>query len=381
MSVLSSMHDDVRTFRNIVVHPSQEMLRHPIGAFFRGGPAWPHFKLQVYARHCWYRVPMPADTKPRPSDQPVEIADTGIWCGPITAHFGHQVADFGMRIAHSSRLDTRTPLVFSGSADRAGTPLPFHDEIFDHLGIDRSRIILVHKPTRFGHLSVVPQAERRFGGGPSRRHLELMDAITAPSSTIERDIRYVFVSRSRWRGGRFAGESYLDEVLSAAGVVVVHPENLSLRDQFLLYRRARCLIFSEGSALHSLQLLGHIDSDIVVLIRRPGSRLAAASLRPRARSLWYLPAAHGVIYGLLPTGRRQEPTGISVFDETRLVKGVRQTGVDLAPFWDSRIYAQRRDADIAAWIAGRLKRRIQHPKERMMIEKRLTALSLRHLTP
>ena len=44
--VLSSpfVADRVREFRNIIVHPTQEM-RDPDGAFFRGGPEWPRFAV------------------------------------------------------------------------------------------------------------------------------------------------------------------------------------------------------------------------------------------------------------------------------------------------------------------------------------------------
>jgi hypothetical protein len=112
--------------------------------------------------------------------------------------------------------------------------------------------------------------------------------------------------------GRFAGESYLDEALAAAGVTVFHPESADLHGQFRLYRRARCLIFSEGSALHVLQLLGHLDAEIIILARRPWARMTAVTLRPRVRRLRYVRAARGFICGLLPSGHRQEPAGISV---------------------------------------------------------------------
>jgi hypothetical protein len=157
--------------------------------------------MQVYARHCWRRMPTPVDSRPHPSDQPVESADKGIWCGPISYHFGHMVADFGMRIAGSSLLDETTPLVFSLWDDANAEPPPFFWQIIDHLAIDRSRVLLVSKPTRFGQLSVLPQAERRFAGGPSRRHLELMDAITAPPFRADQDLGYVFVSRAHWPKG------------------------------------------------------------------------------------------------------------------------------------------------------------------------------------
>ena len=305
----SFLQDQVKTFADVFVHPTQEMLRHPAGAFFRGGPQWPHFETQVYARHCWHRIPRPVDSRPLPCDGPVDIVDRGIWCGPISYHFGHMVADFGMRIAASSLLDETTPLVFSIWDDPKAEAPPFFWQIIDHLAIDRSRILFVREPMRFGRLLVLPQAERRFGSGPSRPHLRLMDAITAPPFRADQDLEYVFVSRARWPKGRFAGESYLDDVLAAAGVTVFHPESADLHTQLRLYRRARCLIFSEGSALHALQLLGRVDAEIVILARRPWARMTAVALRPRVRRLWHIRAARGFIYGLLPSGHRQEPAG------------------------------------------------------------------------
>ena len=314
----------VKRFRNIVVHPSQELLRHLSGgAFFRGGPDWPHFHAQVYARHCWKLIPRPIDSRPARVPEPINRAEHGIWCGPVSNHFGHAIADFGMRIAASSLFDPAVPLVFSVSDSPEAEPPSFFWQILDHLGVDRSRVLLVRSPTRFERLLVVPQAERRWGGGPSREHLRLMDAITAASAPSERDAGCVFVSRGLWPKGRFAGETYLDQVFAAAGVTVFHPERVDLHAQLHLYRRVRRLVFSEGSAVHALQLLGHVDADVVILARRPSRRVAAESLRPRVRSLHYVRAARGVIYGVTPSGAAQQPAGISVIDENTCLDGLK----------------------------------------------------------
>jgi hypothetical protein len=371
----------IRIFRNIVVYPTQELLRHLSGgAFFRGGPDWPRFPTQIYARHCWNLIPRPVDSRPCRAEPAGDRVEHGIWCGPVSNHFGHMVADFGMRIAVSSQLDRATPLVFSIAPDTPDPP-PFFWQILDHLRVDRGRILLVRRPTRFGELRVAPQAERRFGGRPARRHLRMMDSLTAvhpPAASKEAE--RVFVSRGRWPKGRFAAESYLDEVFAAAGVTVFHPQTADLHTQLRVYRSARTLIFSEGSALHALQLLGHIDADVAVLARRPGKRIAASSLRPRLRSLRYIPAARGVIHGVGRSGRPQLPAGISVIDENACLTGLRALGVDLRDMWKPRRHADSRDAEIAAWIGYRLAT-ATHPGERAMIERRLRALALPHLIP
>src|SRR5437762_9112829 len=290
------------------------------------------------------------------------------------------VADFGVRFAASALLDGTPPLAFSIWDDPKAQAPPFFWQIVDHLAIDRSRVLLVREPMQFGRLLVLPQAERRFGSGPSRPHLRLMDAITAPPFRADQDLEYVFVSRARWPKGRFAGEAYLDEALAAAGVTVFHPESADLHTQLRLYRRARCLIFSEGSALHALQLLGRVDAEVVILARRPWARMTAVSLVPRVRGMRYIRATGGFIYGLLPSGDRQHPAGISLFDERRCVSGLQALGIDIAPFWDPRVYAERRDGDLRRWIGNRLAR-ATHPGEPRTVERHLRRLSLRHLMP
>ncbi len=408
----------LRSFRDVLVHPSQEM-RDPEGAFFRGGPDWPRFASQILVRHCRGLLPRPIDARPLPARPdwpffdpqflphfwpqlaidprlpprqrqdaitrlaadlaplPHQVTDrvaAGIWCGPISLHFGESIAAWGMRIAASSRADGALPLVFSLPPFRNVEPPGFFWDILDHLRVDRRRVLPIRTPTRFERLYVVPQAERLYGGGPHRRHLRMMDEITA-GGDVARDIDCAFVSRALMPDGRFAGECYIDEVLAAAGVTVFHPETADLHHQLRLYRRARKLIFSEGSAAHALQLLGHIDCDLVVLTRRPGNRIAAASLRPRARSLRYLEASRGVVYGLARSGHPIQRAGISVVDERVLIDGLKAIGVDLARLWDRAAYAKWRDADIAAWLAKRHGAE-RHPGDQARVERQMRALSL-----
>jgi Glycosyltransferase 61 len=373
MGALSFLYDYQRRFERVVVHETQSILDRANG-FYRGGPDWPHFSTQIFARHCWGMAPRPFDSRPRPAELSLDIAEKGVWCGAVGNHFGHFVADFGMRLAASSLIDSQTPLIFSVQAGEVTTF--FFWQIIDHFKIDRSRIKLISRPTRFDRLSVLPQAERRFGGGPSRRHLAMMDALTAPVARIERDLPAVYVSRARLPHGRFAGESYLDEALADAGVFIFHPEGVDLHVQFETYRRARRLIFSEGSAVHALQLLGHVEADVAVLTRRSFSRIASASLRPRALSLAYMRAMRGLIHGLNALGQPHRAGGVSVLDETRLLAAIARCGVNLTKSWSSRAFAERRDADLAQWLAHR-EALGAGTKERALVEKQMRALGLR----
>ncbi|WP_232631002.1 glycosyltransferase 61 family protein [Methylobacterium sp. Leaf118] len=358
-----------RVFADILVHPSLEVLRNP-RPLFRGGPAWPRFETQVLARTCWFPLPVPIDAKPPPCP-PAAEAGEGVWCGPVSFHFGHMVADFGMRLAASSRAFPELPLVFSIWNLPGAEPLPFFWQIVDHLGIDRARIHLNRVPTLWRRLHVLPQAERRFGGGPGRAHLDFMDAITGPAPLPDLDC--LFVSRAGLPKGRFAGEGVLEAALQNAGVVVFRPETVPLDAQVALYRRARRLIVSEGSALHAFQLLGRVPAEMIVLCRRPWRRMAAASLRPRVSGLHYVEALRGLVHGLRATGRPQTTTALSVLDEGRLLDALGRLGVPLA--WDRTAYLRAQEADLADWIVHRMAQ-AAHPGERATIERCLRGLSL-----
>ncbi|MFD0934211.1 hypothetical protein ACFQ12_03305, partial [Methylobacterium trifolii] len=158
-------HDIVRyrsrglEFRDVVVYPTQAMALAKSLGVVRGGPDWPYFPFQIVLRHCRGPVPIRCDARPDATEGPAERAGAGLWCGPVSHHFGHMVADFGMRIAASARFDPDTPLVFS-TWDRDGPAPPhFFWEILDHLGVPRGRVRLVARPTRFARLRALPQAE------------------------------------------------------------------------------------------------------------------------------------------------------------------------------------------------------------------------------
>lgn len=336
--------------RQVLVAPTQEILRRPGGAFFRGGPLWPLWPLRVADRQCRGIVPVPVDRAPHPVAAEA-LHGEGVWCGPVCDHYGHAIADFGMRIAASADAFPDTvPLVFCRGADE-GEPPGFFRAILDQLRVPHERALVLNRPARFERLHVLPQAERMGGGGPSTRHLDLMDRLTGDARRAEKDLPVLYVSRAGQLSGRLAGESYLDDALTAAGVRVFHPEFSPLPEQIAMYARARAIVFAEGSSVHTLQLMGRLGAEIAVLVRRPRARLAAASLRPRATRLHYLDALHGLVYGRRPSGQRYRARGISVLREDKLFACFRRLGVDLAPVWDGAAFRAKRDADLHAWMS------------------------------
>lgn len=368
------------TFSDVYVGPTEEVLRAPSGSLFRGGPLWPEFESQVEARQCRGLEIKPIDDMPTFAPVSEVVVEQGVWCGPVVSHFGHMIADFGMRIALSSRLDPAIPLVFSSNdtsvKPKIQDPPPFFWAIIDHFKIDRKRVLLVNSPVLFRTLYVFPQAERMAGPAPEAGYLDFLDEIThVPEADRLPDINKLYVSRSKFLLGGLAGESYLDSVLGLAGVKVIYPELMSLSAQLHHYQSAKSLIFSEGSAVHALQLIGRLEASVGILVRRSKARIAQHSVRSRARSTKYLEAAPELVHGLRPSGFPNQSKGITLLNGADIVEKFLTLKIDIGSHWNENEFRRQQAADLKAWALLRLDARNVHPGERDAIKESLAKLS------
>jgi hypothetical protein len=343
------------SFRDVVVVPYSDLLdRWRDGAVHRGGPIWPDWDTQVGPRHC--RGGRPVDTRPPTPEGPLGRLEACAWGGAIADAFGHQVADFSMRLLATLASRPDLPIAWAtrpdlGWASVAAAPRWFSG-ILDWFGVPADRTRIVTTPVRVDELSVVPQAEQLGGPGPEPGYLDALDELTGrrlgPRTPEE---RLLYVSRAGM-GARFAGEPYLEQTMAAAGARILRPEQVPLTDQLRAYRDSARIVFAEGSALHGLQLLGRTPAEVSVLERRPGTRLAAANLEPRLRSLAYEDVGASLVHGLLPTGRPDLPHGLSVVAGQRMVEAFGRAGLDLGARWREREWLAARDRDVLTWVAA-----------------------------
>lgn len=314
------------------------------------------------------------------------------WGSPIIRHFGHQIADFSTRLLETSRLDPGIIVAVSPklrTSKKSGKiyaePLtPYFEAILDWYDIARSRVRVVDRPWIVRELWVAPQSEQLCGDVTDDRTLDALDEVVARKfGAIEKRQEPVFVSRSLQRS-RLAGEVYLDKVLAAQGVRVVHPETLPLRDQLSIYAESDLLIFSEGSAVHGTQLLGRSLGAVHVLNRRPGARLAEANVRPRARSLEYFDPSDISVFGVTPAGNPAPETGLSIPDSDRLIAFFEHLGIHVSADWREDEFSAQQERDLLGWLEQEAGfSRSQHPAYWPLVREKLAALErhprLRHL--
>ena len=340
------------TFRDVVVVPYSDLLdRWRDGEIHRGGPIWPDWDAQVAARH--QRGGRPIDVRPADPEGGTLTAGPLAWGGAVVDAFGHQVADFSTRLLGTLRARPGLPVAFASRPDLGygdlGSAPGYFKAILDWLGLPPERVRIITAPTRVAEVFVAPQAEQLSGPGPDGAYLDALDALADTRlGPAVRANSVLYVSRAGMEA-RFAGEPYLEEVLAASGVQVMRPESLPLAEQLRNYRAATNVVMAEGSALHSLQLMGRLDADVAVLERRPGTRLARANIAPRVRSLTYDEVSTRLVHGILPTGRPALPKGLSVADPERLIEAFDRRGVDLRPAWSDGDWVAARDADVLRW--------------------------------
>jgi hypothetical protein len=279
-----------------------------------------------------------------------EIEELSAWCGPIVKHFGHQIGDFGTRYLHTGSKEKGALMVFSTHERLFGDNIPkFFWSLMDWYEIERERVKIISRPTLARKLIVAPQAEQLHHIGPSNEYLDLLDAHIKKKSLSLDAFKKVYVSRAGIKTG-IAGERYIEHVMSAAGFHVFRPEGVPLEKQLKTYLSAELLLFSEGSALHGLQLLGRNVRHVRVLVRRRNRNLADASLLPRCESLEYLDALRGTITFRNKAGVMQRHKGISVLEEEKLFETMRKLGNDIKRYWNQEEYIAIRDEDISLRI-------------------------------
>lgn len=353
----------MKVFSNIPLLPYEELLQANIGlSTHRGGALFPDWESEVESRHCrGNRQPVDALPSER---QCLERWDfSGIWAGPFCGHFGHQIAEFSMRLPEALIDRPETPVIFGlryGSLvdDIAKSPEYFRS-ILTWFGIAPGRVRLVNQPTMIAELSVYPQAEMLNGAGPSRAHLDRLTDLTQRNLGVAKKTGTLYVSRSRFSSGRMAGELYLEQYLRDHGVEVIFPELVPLDEQLRRYATARHVIFAEGSALHALQLLGGVLGEISVLMRRPGATMFRSFTEPRSEHYREVDLVRGILCSYNVFGTPLDALGLSLLDEQRLLSWLKTLGISSAG-WSSSGFLAEVEKDIRTWLAKEADRRPLH---------------------
>lgn len=167
-------------FSDVYITPFSELLDKPRGlSFHRGGPIWSNWEQQVEVRHRHRDTPV--DDKPHldPSDNIKTIDEPLLWCGPVTHHYGHQIADFLTRLPAYKEPDGLYCFAAhrSSSISKLSDTPRFFQDMLKWYNIPEDRIFIVSKPILAKKLFCLPQQERLTADGgipPSQEYLDIL---------------------------------------------------------------------------------------------------------------------------------------------------------------------------------------------------------------
>ena len=296
-----------QTLQHAVVLPFAQLLElWRGGSAYQGGPQPCRGELCPALLHFRGESVMSDELDVDPNEPPQPLKGRWFWCGPINDHFGHMVGEFSGRILAAS-LDPRPGVLLFAS--HAGNPRSLEDlqgwqrSLLRHLNPSGKALQLLRAPSRVEQLVVIPPQQRMLALPTAWQLAALQHCCSRwRAEPIE---QVVVLSRARHAGcteasnlrGSYAGEAALDALLESHGARVVYPETLSLEEQLRLSVNARCLVVSEGSALHGLELLGYQPQTLVVVVaRRPPWPGMDLPLRARFPNMHWLDAVEGLLW-------------------------------------------------------------------------------------
>jgi len=213
------------------------------------------------------RAPTPAEL----ADAPL-VEEPALYAGAFNSHFGHMLAE-GIHRLWAAAVDPTLagrPVVFQTRAGRTEEPMPWLAEVLEQFGITTDQLLFVNTPTRFAELHVPKQGRTLGGAMPIPDYPALF-----PIQPIARDPyapANLYVSRRlHMYSGSYLGETWVEHVLAKSGFEILYPETVPLASTLRKLVSAKRIVFCEGSAIHHLELTGHVDARVFVIGRRRGT--------------------------------------------------------------------------------------------------------------
>lgn len=360
----SFFQEDKIEFQNVIVTPMTELIQANIGlSTHRGGPIWPNWDKQLKARH--YRGDVPVDHIPyRNKNDSYAYIDSAAWIGPVSEHFGHQIAEFSMRLPQTLIDSPNTKLLFSPKNDKKITCIEespsYFRAILDWFNVDYDQVVFINEPTLIKNIVVFPQAETLHGDEPLQTHLSRLNYFvnknffnTANKNAKKYKITYV--ARSKMTTGKWAGESYLVKFLERNGINVFFPEKHSLNEQLNVYLHSEHLIFAEGSAIHSLQLVGNNLNKVSIFMRRAGITLWDNFVRPRCELYEELNFCSDLLFSYNLQGTPLDASGLTLINQNKLISYFQMQGLNVN-LWDRTEFLKHEKKDLKYWLSKTLEK-------------------------
>ena len=268
-------HARVRTVRDAIVLPIRYIGEPGIGHnLMEGGLCDAHSQFVAGRRRSfWNDKANISCLRAYPTDGlDIQTRDEDvIFGGLLNRHWGHILTDSTPRLWYVTNRpkDTRKIVFLSPPLHKNNPLAAFAEEdartLFELAGIERDRIEIVDKPTRFR--SVTAPEEAIYSLDAVRP--EWISFFDAVRSRIEPSpYKKVYFSRTRFKGGDTFNEDLFESYWRDRGFHIVCPEDCTLREEISLIAGADELVATIGTLTHNF-LFAKPGTKATILLRTP----------------------------------------------------------------------------------------------------------------
>ena len=206
-----------------------------------------------------------------------QLAGDWLWGGPYYKHFGHIMVDSVHRLWAFDGGRHRGVIFANLRRNKETHPAAYFRQILSGFGVRKDRIRVIDAPIAVERLwcaepGSIPQTSPLFWYWPILATVEKTFVERASSDLKLHDRLFLGRAHIRQRGS-FMGESWFVEALEASGFRYLRPEEFSVSDQIKLFRSAKEVVFTEGSAAHITEAMSRYQTRVTMLSRRPKGEL------------------------------------------------------------------------------------------------------------
>lgn len=197
-----------------------------------------------------------------PNDAEYIDADV-LYAGVLINHFGHFLVEGLSRLWYwCENVDKNLHIAFLMPKNQPIFPQFW--EFMNLLGIDRNKVHIIKKVTKFNKIYVPYQAhvlDTSYNEKFTIPYRHISSKVSAKNKE-----KY-YISRSKFKGGTLClGEYLFENMYKKNGFKIVHPEKLSLKEQIYVMKNASELAGISGTGMH-MALFADDNIDITILER------------------------------------------------------------------------------------------------------------------
>ncbi len=285
---------------------------------------------------------------------------TYIYGGCFYPHFGHALTESIHRLWAFNNT-VHEGIVFAvalpgqkNASLPAYTPPEWFAQILELLEIPLAKCIWVTDACMFEKL-VIPEPGSELTLGAKAwysSYLEkLQQRIFKLTDNLKKQDLKIFLGRTHLlMNGSVAGENYLEKLLVDEGYISLDPENYNFIQQLAYLIGSKKIIFTEGSAIYSLELINYLDADICCIPRRADNKLFQPHLKSKCRSYIIAGNAENCMR-LGAYNMKDGPNSISISKEPfQIVESLRNNHFALLKNWNQEEFLACEKSDVTKYI-------------------------------